>query len=61
MRPRVALIVWHLLADPAARYRDLGPDWHATHVSRDKKIRNHIRGLQALGLTVTVADDEHAA
>ena len=51
----------HLLADPAARYRDLGPDWHATHVNRDKKIRNHIRGLQALGLTVTVADDEHAA
>jgi transposase len=57
----IMIIVWHLLADPAARYRDLGPDWHATHVNRDKKIRNHIRGLQALGLTVTVADDEHAA
>jgi transposase len=55
------IIIWHLLADPAARYRDLGPDWHATHVNRDKKIRNHIRGLQALGLTVTVTDDEHAA
>ena len=55
------IIVWHLLADPAARYRDLGPDWHAAHVNRDKKIRNHIRGLQALGLTVTVTDDEHAA
>jgi transposase len=55
------IIVWHLLADPAARYRDLGPDWHAAHVNRDKKIRNHIRGLQALGLTVTVAGDEHAA
>ena len=57
----IMIIVWHLLADPAARYRDLGPDWHAAHVNRDKKIRNHIRGLQALGLTVTVADDEHAA
>ena len=57
----IMIIVWQLLADPAARYRDLGPDWHATHVNRDKKIRNHIRGLQALGLTVTVADDEHAA
>ncbi len=55
------IIVWQLLADPAARYRDLGPDWHAAHVNRDKKIRNHIRGLQAPGLTVTVADDEHAA
>ena len=57
----IMIIVWHLLADPAARYRDLGPDWHAAHVNRDKKIRNHIRGLQALGLTVTVADGEHAA
>ena len=57
----IMIIIWQLLADPAARYRDLGPDWHATHVNRDKKIRNHIRGLQALGLTVTVADDEHAA
>jgi transposase len=25
----IMLIVWHLLSDPAARYRDLGPDWHA--------------------------------
>jgi transposase len=57
----IMIIVWQLLADPAARYRDLGPDWHATHVNRDKKIRNHVRGLQALGLTVTVTDHEHAA
>ena len=55
------IIVWHLLAHPAARYRDLGPDWHSARINRDKKIRNHIRGLQALGLTVTVADGEHAA
>src|SRR5712671_6185433 len=34
---------WHLLSDPTARYRDLGPDWHATHVNRDKKIRSHLR------------------
>ena len=60
MRPRVALIVWHLLSDPAARYRDLGPDWHASHINRDKKIRNHIRGLQALGLTVTITDEQAA-
>ena len=57
----IMIIVWHLLADPAARYRDLGPDWHAAHVNRDKKIRNHIRGLQALGLTVAVTGGEHAA
>jgi transposase len=56
----IMIIVWHLLSDPAARYRDLGPDWHATHVNRDKKIRNHLRGLQALGLTVTITADEAA-
>jgi len=54
----VVIIVWHLLSDPAARYRDLGPDWHAAHVNRDKKIRNHIRGLQALGLTVTITGEQ---
>ena len=60
MRPRVALIVWHLLSDPAARYRDLGPDWHASHINRDKKIRNHIRGLEALGLAVTITGEQAA-
>jgi len=56
----IVIIVWHLLSDPAARYRDLGPDWHATHVNRDKKIRNRIRGLQALGLTVTITGEQAA-
>ena len=55
------IIVWHLLADPAARYRDLGPDFYASRISRDNKIRNHVRGLQALGLTVTITADEQAA
>jgi len=57
----IMIIVWHLLSDPAARYRDLGPDWHDTRVNRDKKIRNHIRGLQALGVTITITADEQAA
>jgi transposase len=47
-------IVWHLLADPSARFRDLGPDWHARKGDRDRKIRTHIRQLQALGLAVTI-------
>jgi transposase len=24
----ILVIVWHLLSDPAARFADLGPDWH---------------------------------
>src|SRR6266702_2868998 len=42
----IMIIAWHLLADPAARYRDLGPDFYASRINRDKKIRNHLRGLQ---------------
>jgi hypothetical protein len=37
----IMLIVWHLLAGPAARYHDLGPDFYASRISRDKKIRTH--------------------
>ncbi|MBO0818238.1 MAG: IS110 family transposase, partial [Actinobacteria bacterium] len=29
----ILVIVWHLLNDPAARYRDLGPDHYARHAS----------------------------
>ena len=57
----IMIIAWHLLADPAARYRDLGPDFYASRTSRDKKIRTHVRGLQALGLTVTITADDQAA
>jgi transposase len=57
----IIIIVWHLLSDPQARYRDLGPDFYASRTSRDKKIRTHLRGLQALGLTVTITEDEQAA
>ena len=46
----ILVIIWHLLADPAARYTDLGPDWHDRKTSRDKKIRGHLRSLQALGI-----------
>jgi len=57
----IMIIVWHLLNDPQARYRDLGPDWHASRINRDKKIRNHILGLNALGVTVAITGDEQAA
>jgi transposase len=53
-------IIWHLLSDPRSRYRDLGPDWHTRHISRDRKIRTHLQGLQAMGLTVTITSDTPA-
>jgi transposase len=51
----ILVIVWHLLSDPAARFRDLGPGWHERKADRDRKIRSHLRQLQALGLNVTIA------
>jgi len=50
----ILVIIWHLLADPAARYTDLGPGYVASRTDRDKKIRNHVRGLRAMGLEVTL-------
>ena len=50
----ILVIIWHLLNDRAARYTDLGPDYVASRTDRDKKIRNHVRGLRAMGLEVTL-------
>jgi hypothetical protein len=53
--------VWHLLNDPAARYRDPGPDWHARHTDRSRKARNARRQLEALGHDVIITLREDAA
>jgi transposase len=51
----ILVIVWHLLADPTARYHDLGASYWADRIDKGKKARNHIRQLEALGFTVTLA------
>ena len=48
--------LWHLLSDPGARFADLGPGWHDSRADRDRKIRAHVRQLQALGLTVELSE-----
>ena len=53
-RRRSAQGYWHLLSDPTARFHDLGPGWHERKTDRDRKIRSHLRQLQALGLDVTI-------
>jgi transposase len=52
----ILVIIWHLLASPEARFTDLGPDWHARKGDRDRKIRAHLRELQALGLNIEISD-----
>lgn len=47
----ILVIIFHLLSDRSARFRDLGPDFYDTQINRDRKIRNHVRQLQALGIS----------
>ena len=50
----ILVSIWHLLADPAARYTDLGYGYYQARTDTDRKIRNHIRQIQALGFEVTL-------
>lgn len=50
----VLVIVWHLLADPTARFHDLGSDYYSSRIDKEKRTRNHIRQLEALGFTVAL-------
>jgi transposase len=44
----ILVIIWHLLKDPAARFTDLGPGYYQARTDKDKRIKNHIRQIEAL-------------
>ena len=48
----ILVIIWHLLADPDARYTDLGSDFYETRINPERRRHNHIRQLEALGYKV---------
>ena len=50
----ILVIAWQLLSDPTARFHDLGPDYHTSRVVTERKIRNHIAHLTAMGFHVTL-------
>ena len=50
----ILVIAWHLLNDDNAQFRDLGPDYYDSRVNLNRKMRNHVRELQALGYKVTL-------
>ena len=50
----ILVIIWHLLADPAAHFCELGSTYHASRTDTHRKARGHIRQLEALGYTVTL-------
>jgi transposase len=48
------IIIWHLLADPGARYTDLGPDYYARRTDPERRRHAHVQQLEALGFRVTL-------
>jgi transposase len=50
----ILVITWHLLSDPDARFHDLGPGYYAARIHPERRKRNHIRQLEALGYKVTL-------
>jgi transposase len=50
----ILVIIWHLLSDPQARYTDLGAGFYTSRTDPERRRRNHIRQLEALGYKVTL-------
>jgi transposase len=50
----ILVITWHLLSDPEAQFHDLGPGYYAARIDPERRKRNHIRQLEALGYQVTL-------
>jgi transposase len=50
----ILVIVWHLLADPTARFTDLGADYYTHRIDSDRRTRHLVHQLEALGHQVTL-------
>jgi transposase len=50
----ILMIIWQLLSHPGLRYHDLGADYHTSRIDTERRTRNHVRQLEALGYTVTL-------
>ena len=50
----ILVIISHLLRNPEARYTDLGYGYYQARLDTDRKLKNHIRQIQALGFDVTL-------
>jgi len=49
------VIIWNLLGSPGTRYTDLGEDYFVNRMDKGRRVRNHVRQLEALGFEVTLA------
>ncbi|WP_239476512.1 IS110 family transposase [Nocardia arizonensis] len=50
----ILVIIWNLLSNPRERFRDLGADYHTTRVNTERRTRNHVAQLMAMGYRVTL-------
>jgi transposase len=50
----ILVIIWNMLNDPTARFRDLGADYHTTRINTERKTRNYVTQLMAMGYRVTL-------
>jgi transposase len=50
----ILVIIWALLSDTEAQFVDLGPDYYASRANPERRVRQHVRELQALGYSVTL-------
>jgi transposase len=50
----ILVIIWQLLSTENTAFTDLGPDFYDNRGGTQRAVRNHIRGLQALGYQVTI-------
>jgi transposase len=51
----ILVIIWQLLSNPEARFTDLGYGYYQARTDKDKKIKNHIRQIEALlGHPITI-------
>ena len=50
----ILVIIWNLLGNPIAHFQDLGAEYHARRADTERRLRNHLAQLAALGYRVTV-------
>jgi transposase len=50
----ILTVIWHLLSNPDAHFRDLGADYFDRALDPDRARRTHVRALEAQGFTVTL-------
>jgi transposase len=52
---RTQLVIAHaLLSDPAAEYRDLGPDYYERKADIRRRVRGHAKALERLGCKIII-------